>query len=190
VRVGRAIGLAAAVGALVFGGAAFGRPAQVGAPDLLIGRSVAPDFEQLARETYAQFVAEATGVGECVRGPRLEAVYEMEELAVYDQETHIMRVRVPAPAPSLRASLIHELAHHLELSCPSQTALRSRFLAAQGMQGDVSWFGGAEWQDVPSEQFAEAVVVNVLGARERHLLRVQLTPEAIDLVATWLAAGG
>lgn len=188
-RSSRAIGLAVAIGAFVIGGAAFGRPASPGAPDLLVGHSVAADFEQLARETYAEFVAAAGGVGECVRSPRLEAVYELEELALYDQETHIVHVRVPAPAPSLRASLIHELAHHLELSCPSQTALRPRFVAAQGLPSDVSWFGGAVWQDVPSEQFAEAVVVNVLGARQRHLLRVQLAPEAVDLVATWLATG-
>ena len=185
----RAVVLALVASALVVGGAVFGRPAETGAPDLLVGGSVAPDFEALARETYAEFVAAAAGVGECVRSPRLEAVYEMDELALYDQNTHIVHVRVPAAAPSLRSSLIHELAHHLELSCPSQTALRERFLAAQGLPVHTPWFEADVWQRVPSEQFAEAVVHVVLGRRQRHLLRVELTPEALAVVESWLASG-
>lgn len=175
--------------ALILGGAAFGRPVGDVSPELLVGSSVAADFESLARATYAEFAAAAGGVGECVRSPRLEAVYELEELAVYDQASHVMHVRVPAPAASLRASLVHELAHHLELSCPSQTALRPYFLAAQGIDAGAPWFEGDLWEQIPSEQFAEAVVHLVIGGRQRDLLRMQLTPAALDVVGLWLATG-
>lgn len=175
--------------AFILAGAAFGRATGEGAQQLLVGGSVASDFEALARNTYSEFVAVAGGLGECVRSPRLEAVYELEELAVYDQTTHIMHVRVPAPAASLRASLVHELAHHLELSCPSHTALRPHFLAALGLQAATPWFESDIWERIPSEQFAEAVVHAVLGGRRRDVLRMQLTPEALDVVAEWLETG-
>lgn len=188
-RVGSSVAVAVVALALVVGGGAWGAPAQREAPQLLIGDSVAGDFAALAGDTYQGFVASAPGLGECVRSPRLEAVYELDELAVYDQRTHIMSVRVPATAASLSASLVHELAHHLELSCPSHLAMRRRFLAAQGLDPATPWFGGDVWEDIPSEQFAEAVVQMVLGGRDRHLLRMHLTQDAVDVVATWLATG-
>jgi hypothetical protein len=189
VRVGSSVGVAGLALALVLGGGAWGAPAEREGPQLLIGDSVAGDFAALAGDTYGRFVAAAPGLGECVRSPRLEAVYDLEELAVYDQRTHVMSVRVPATAVSLSASLVHELAHHLELSCPSHPAMRVRFLAVQGFDPATPWFGGDVWEEIPSEQFAEAVVHVVLGGRDRHLLRMQLTPEAVDVVAEWLATG-
>ena len=189
-KVGSSLGVAVVALALVLGGGAWGAPAEREGPQLLIGDSVAGDFAALAGDTYEGFVAAAPGLGECVRSPRLEAVYDLEELAVYDQRTHVMSVRVPATAGSLSASLVHELAHHLELSCPSHSGVRVRFLVAQGMDPATAWFGGEVWEETPSEQFAEAVVHVVLGGRDRHLLRMQLTPEAVDVVAGWLATGG
>lgn len=185
--MGNAVAVAALALAFVLGGGALGAPAEREAQEILVGDTVAPDFAALAGDTYARFVAAAPGLGECVRSPRLEAAYDLEDLAVYDQETHVMLVRVPATASSLAASLVHELAHHLELSCPSHAALRTEFLAAQGHDPAAQWFGGEVWEEIPSEQFAEAVVHAVLGGRERHLLRMQLTGEALAAVADWLA---
>lgn len=188
-KAGTSIAVGALAVALVVGGGAFGAPAEREGPQLLVGDSVAGDFAALARDTYAALVAVAPGIGECVRSPRLEAAYDLDELAVYDQRTHVMSVRVPATATSLSASLVHELAHHLELSCPSHPAMRVRFLAAQGHGPATPWFGGDVWEEIPSEQFAEAVVHVVLGGRDRHLLRMQLTADAVDVVADWLATG-
>lgn len=188
-KVGSTVAVAALALALVVGGGALGAPAERDDPQLLVGDSVAGDFAALARDTYGALVAASPGIGECVRSPRLEAVYDLDELAVYDQRTHVMSVRVPATASSLAASLIHELAHHLELSCPSHPAMRVRFLAAQGLDPATPWFGGDVWEEIPSERFAESVVHVVLGGRERHLLRMHLTEDAVDVVAGWLASG-
>lgn len=188
--VERASAIALMVFAVIVGGAVFGVRSEESPPQLVVGDTVAADFAALAGATYARFVAAAPGLGECVRSPRLEADYDLDELAIYDQATHVMSVRVPATASSLEASLVHELGHHLELSCPSHALLRQRFLVAQGSDPATPWFGGDVWEAIPSEQFAEAVVQVVLGGRERQMLRMQLTPAAVSVVAGWLTSGG
>lgn len=188
-RVCRAAVVAALALAVAIGGAVLGPSTGDGTPGMVVGDTVAADLTALAGDIYATFVAAAPGLGDCVRGPRLEAAGELADLAVYDQATHTMWLRVPATAASLATSMVHELAHHLELSCPSHVALRSRFLAAQQTDLGAAWFGGDVWATIPSEQFAEAVVAAVLGERRRQKLRVRLNAEAVAVVAGWLAAG-
>jgi hypothetical protein len=170
----------ALAGALVWAGRA------TETPQLVIGDSVAADLEALATRTFDEFLAAAPGVVDCMGSPRLEAAPGLDDLARYDQGTQVILVRVPATAPSLHSSLVHEFAHHLEQVCPSHQTVRPAFLAAQGHPGDAGWFDGAEWEDRPSEQFAEAVVQVTLGSRSRNQLRLRLTPDATLVVANWL----
>jgi hypothetical protein len=158
--------------------------------DLVIGDTLAADFAALAEATHGRFVEAAPAVAGCMGSLRLEAAAELDDLARYDQTTGIVYVRVPATAPSLEASLIHEFAHHLELACGSHLSLRSAFLRAQGHASDAPWFGDAAWEQRPSEQFAEAVVQVVLGHRSRNQLRLRLEPEAVRLVEAWLVTTG
>lgn len=153
-----------------------------------IGDSVAADLEAVAVETFDSFVAAAPAAAGCVGNPRLEAAWELEDPAKYDQETGIIYLRVPATASSLEASLIHELAHHIELACPTHAGMRAAFLEAQGHAPETPWFGGGPWELRPSEQFAEATVEVVLGERRRNQLALQLTPGAVQTVAQWLQA--
>lgn len=56
-------------------------------------------------------------------------------------------------------NLIHEFAHHLDLTCGfGDSALGEAFQASQGFAADHDWYRGARWSDVPAEFFAEAVV--------------------------------
>jgi len=159
-------------------------------PDLVIGDTVAGDLALLAQATYARFIGAAPAVADCMGTLRLEADPELDDLARYDQASGVMYVRVPATAPSLEASLVHEFAHHLEVACDSHRSLRSGFVTAQGYAADTAWFGDVAWEERPSEQFAEAVVQVVLGRRSRNQLRLRLTPEAVHLVEGWLTTSG
>jgi hypothetical protein len=68
----------------------------------------------------------------------------------------LVTARVPGTAPSLRATMGARVRPPPGVSCPDARRLRSAFLAAQGLSADVSWFRGASWDRIPSEQFAEA----------------------------------
>lgn len=157
-------------------------------PQLVAGDTVAADFAALADETFGVFVSAAPGVGDCVGTVRLEAALELPDAARYESATQTITVRVPATAPSLQDSLIHELAHHVEATCSSHRQLRPAFLEAQGLDRSTSWFDGSSWEETPSEQFAEAVVLFVLGQRRRNVGGVTLMPEARMVVAEWLTA--
>jgi hypothetical protein len=61
------------------------------------------------------------------------------------------------------ANLLHEFAHHMDISCGVAASLVGRaFLHAQGFAPDTDWLTGSGWARVPAENFAEAVVA-VLG---------------------------
>lgn len=158
--------------------------------ELEIGDSVADDFAALAASTFDDFLEAAPGVESCIGRPRLEAAPALDDLAAYDQTTHVITVRVPATAPSLETSLVHELAHHVENVCPSQRKMRAAFLGAQGHPTDTAWFADVAWERRPSEQFAEAVVTTVTGRRSRYGVQMPLEPEAKRIVAEWLRTGG
>ena len=153
-----------------------------------MGESVASDLAALAEETFDRFLAAAPAAAACMGEVRLEAAPELDDLARYDQAAATITVRVPANAASLEGSLIHELAHHLEVSCPSQVEFRAVFLAAQGHPADTPWFAETAWEHKPSEQYAEAVVAATLGVRRRYQLRIRLTPEALRATRDWLQA--
>jgi hypothetical protein len=157
-------------------------------PTLIVGDSVASDFEALARQTFDEFVVATPAIADCFGAPRLEAAPGLDELATYDRHSVTIAVRVPATAPSLTESLVHEFAHHAEAACSSHQELRGDFLTAQGHEPGTAWFGDDRWEDRPSEQYAEAVVQVVLGERRRNQLLIRLTPEAVALIADWLGA--
>jgi hypothetical protein len=82
-------------------------------------------------------------------------------------------------------ALIHELAHHVEHVCPSHAELRAPFLAAQRLPADADWFEAARWEDTPSEQYAEAMVVHVRGHRSFHR-QMPIDPAALVVLAEWV----
>ncbi|HSF84164.1 MAG TPA: hypothetical protein VLG28_00720 [Acidimicrobiia bacterium] len=154
---------------------------------LVAGASVATDFSTLADATFEAFLDAAPGVAACIGEVRLEAATSLPDAAHYTPTTRTVTVRVPATAPNLSDSLVHELAHHLEAACRSHLDLRDAFLQAQGLDPGSPWFDGASWEQTPSEQFAEAVVLVVLERRRRNVGGVAITPEARAVVADWLA---
>ena len=90
-------------------------------------------------------------------------------------------IQIPTSPVRFGESLVHELGHHMERTCGIES-VETTFLAAQGFAPGTAWFGPAEWEQTPSEHFAEAVVQIVLGDRLLHDDDVPLSSAAIDLV--------
>ncbi len=155
-----------------------------GPPRLLVDDSVAPDFEALAQETWQDFLAAFPARTDCFGDVRLQATPDLPSRAAYDPGPAAVSVRVPGAPAFLQSGLVHEWAHHLERQCPEHVQLRPIFLAAQGLPPDADWFHGESWASTPSEQYAEAVVVLVLGRRAVST-KAFLTQEAVQVVRAW-----
>lgn len=154
-------------------------------PELIIDGSVAGDFAAVATADWVAFVDSFPAHRDCIGDVTLVADYDLDDLARYDPATRTMAVRVPAPQVLLDRAVTHELAHHLEVVCPAQVAMRPAFLAALGRTGD-GWFEGAEWGLIPSEIFAESVVEYVLDERGRVHTKIGLIdPAAVEVVVVW-----
>ena len=158
------------------------------APRLLIDDSVAPDFQQLAQATWADFLTAFQARTDCFGDVRLQAVSDLPSRAAYDPATATVSVRVPGTPAFLQSGLIHEWAHHVEHQCPEHLELRPAFLTAQGLPANADWFSGESWAATPSEQYAEAVVVLVLGRRAVST-KAFLTEKSIQVVRAWMEGG-
>lgn len=156
--------------------------------ELVVDESVAADFAAVARDDWDLFIAAFPALEDCIGRVTLVAEYTMDDRAKYHPETQTMAVRVPGPRVLLDRAVIHELAHHLEFSCISQTEMRPPFLSALG-RGNDDWFEGAEWGLIPSEIFAEAVVEYVLDERGSvHTDLGLIEQSAVDVVVDWATA--
>lgn len=164
-------------------------------PALVVGESVASDFRLLAEETWASFLLAFRARAECFGPVTLQAERSLDSRAVYDPGTATVTVRVPATPAVLRGALVHEFAHHVEFQCQEhEEALRPAFLAALGLPADTEWRPGSGSAaapasmrgNVPSEQYAEATVILVLGRRP-VTTGVRVSDEAIRAVQVWAA---
>lgn len=153
-------------------------------PVLGFADSVPDDLRELATQTWHTFRDAHPGRQGCIGAPTLEAAWELDTRAEYRPEAAAIVVRVPGTPATLRNQIVHELAHHLEFTCPDQVELRVAFLEAQGFPPGAPWFEGDTWEATPSEQYAEATIEMVLGRRSHHG-NVQVSDRAIEVVRRW-----
>ena len=176
------------------GMAAVGCAPRSEAPALLFDESVASDFHLLAEETWTSFLAVFRARTGCFGPVTLRATRSLDTRARYDPNTSTMDVRVPATPAVLKGALVHEWAHHVEFHCEKHKELRPAFLAAMGLPASTEWRpdnGSAAAPasvraDIPSEQYAEAVVILVLG-RQPVTTGVRVNDEAVHAVELWAA---
>ncbi len=154
-----------------------------GAGSVVIDPAMPDDVEVLATAVVAS-VREAlpARIG-CLEGLRVESDPDLADRARYHPADTTVVLRVPATAPRLTASLVHEVGHHLDAAC-ADDALRHAFAAAQGLDPEADWDGTAGSGDEPRELFAAAVVQVVTGEADlpRH---GGVTAPAMDVVARW-----
>jgi len=163
-------------------------------PALLVGESVESDFRLLAEETWASFLLVFRARADCFGPVTLQAVRSLDSRAAYDPSTATVTVRVPATPAVLQGALVHEFAHHVEFQCQEHEELRPAFLAALCLPAGTEWRpdnGSAAAPervrgDIPSEQYAEATVILVLGRRP-VTTGVKVNDEAVRAVKVWAA---
>jgi hypothetical protein len=161
-------------------------------PQLLMNESVASDFQALAADTWKEFLAVFQARSGCFGDVRLRAARTLDSRAAYDPDTATVTVRVPGTPALLQGALVHEWAHHIEFQCEEHRQLRPTFLAALGLSPDTPWRPGStapdgsdgEGRPVPSEQYAEAAIILVLGRRP-ITTGVPVTREAVLALGEW-----
>jgi hypothetical protein len=167
---------------------------QHGSPQLIVDESVASDFQALAEEAWVEFLVVFQARTDCFGDVHLRAARTLDSRAAYDPDTATVTVRVPGTPALLQGALVHEWAHHVEFQCKEHEELRPAFLAALGLPEDTPWRPdaaavetGAGWGgDIPSEQYAEATIVLVLGRRQ-ITTGIPVTQEAVRTVEAWAA---
>ena len=141
------------------------------------------DLRALATATWQRFLAAFPARVGCIRDVTVAGAWQFPTRARYDPRRRLVTIRIPGTAPNLRATLVHEFAHHVEFTCPAQRDLRPRFREAQRLPQRTPWFRGETWAEIPSEQFAEATVQVVLGRSPAPLLLVR--PKALNVIRGW-----
>ncbi len=155
-----------------------------GTPTLLFGDDTPDDLREVANSTFEVFVGRFSDRADCIGSVTLVGARHLDDRARYIPGERSVILRIPATAPHIEVSLVHEWAHHLEFACESHQELRAPFLRSVGLPPDAAWFGGEVWEGIPSEMFASAVVEYVLGRRD-EASAIVLDPEAIDVVRDW-----
>jgi hypothetical protein len=150
---------------------------------LTVAADTPADVRALAAETWDRFTAALPTARACLRPATLSGVWSFDERADYDRMTATIRLRIPSTAANLEATLLHELGHHLDASCP-ELGRRAAFLAATGTDPATPWWTGEDWSSTPAERYAEAVARVVLGAPPPHVL-IDLDPAEVEAVRAW-----
>lgn len=175
------VGLIAAAVPAIFAALAASAPPASGLRPL---PGVPQDVRALAYRTWERFTDVLPTKAACAPPVMLDVAPRLSGRGEYRPDPPTIVLRVPAPAGTLEAALVHEPAHHLEFTCPAQARIRRAFLQAQGFPEDAAWFDGDRWETTPPEIFAEAVVEAVLGERVIHR-RTPVRVAAVDLVLAW-----
>lgn len=151
------------------------------APEAIYPEDTPGDLMLLADDVFADFTAAFPAQADCIGTVEIRGAWVLDDRARYIPDTRVIEVRIPATAPHLRSSLLHELGHHVAFACESHVAVRADFVAAIGA---TRWESDGAYEDDPGELWAEAVVRHVTGRPDtRRILTVP--PEAVAVVAIW-----
>jgi hypothetical protein len=142
------------------------------------------DLRAVATDAWHRFSEAFPRCAERMGGVTVGVAWELADRARYEPGPALVLARAPGTAANLEASLLHEYAHHAEHRCPPGAAFRARFTVAAGLPPGKPWRAGGSWEQTPSERFAEAAVIHVLGERPSHVL-IHVRPGEIRAVAGW-----
>lgn len=143
------------------------------------------DLRALVDETFDVFVDAFPARHRCIGAVTVIGSRDLSDRGTYDPESRTVTLRIPATARQLEVSLVHEMAHHLESACSDHVQIRPTFMAAQGFEPETTWRPeGAAWEAIPSEHWASAVVIHVLG-RIDDRARIVVSARSIGTVEAW-----
>ncbi len=157
-------------------------------PEVIAVQDLPDDLAAAVDGAWARFLEAFSERRDCIAPVHVGFVNEVPDGdASYRREDGVISIQIPTSPGRFDESFVHELAHHLESTCPAQLQLRSDFLAAQGFPATASWNEGSAWHTTPSEHFAEAVVQLVNGRRLLHDDVIVLSDEAVQILSDWAA---
>lgn len=137
-----------------------------------------PDVAEALDDAWRRFLLVFGERRACMSDVSLTLARDVPGDARYRLADRSIVIEIPTSPARFAESVVHELAHHMERTCGIEE-IRDDFLAAQGFAADVPWYGPAEWEELPTEHFAEAVVDVVLGERLLHADDITLSEAAI-----------
>ncbi len=179
-RRGRAMPIAAM--AMVVFASHPARPAQVVMP-----QAVPLQVRELVDRTWTEFSAAFPARSGCMAPVAAGLVSDLDggADARYSRRTGTISILIPTSPARFPEVLTHELAHHLDETCPEVDSVRSSVLESQGFDSRHVWTDGETWDRIPAEHFAESIVQLVRGVRLIHDDRIDVEPGTIDVLASW-----
>ncbi len=160
------------------------------APEVIAVQDLPDDLSAAVDGAWNRFLEAFPDRRDCIASVHVGFVDDVPDGdASYRREDGVISIQIPTSPARFDESFVHELAHHLESTCPAQLRLRPDFLVAQGFPATASWNEGSAWHATPSEHFAEAVVQLVNGRRLLHDDVIVLSDEAVQVVADWAGGG-
>lgn len=157
-------------------------------PDLRFTSGTPEDVREVATDAWHRFAAAFPARAGCLDGLTVGVAWDLRDRARYEPDRALVLIRAPGTAANLESSLLHEYAHHVERRCPTDAAFRRRYVAAAELPAGTAWSGGGRWERIPSERFAEAAVIRVLGEPPPHVL-IHVRPAEVALVDAWAGGG-
>lgn len=187
-RAPSVLGATALAAAIALAGPGAAQPARTA--ELVAEQELPADVRAEVDARWADFVAVFGSRARCFRDVSLLLVDDVEGGdARYVVDRARIEIAVPTSPARFRESLVHELAHHVEHTCPAFGELRHELAALPELVGRP-WSGGDQaWSDTPAEHWAEAVVEVVDGRRVRHGRDMPLPDGATALVRAWASDG-
>ena len=132
--------------------------------DLVTAQDWPVDVEAEVAATWEAFTGRFDARRTCFEDVEVRLVRELAAGdARYQPDERRVEILIPTSPRRFRESLVHELAHHVERTCASHAELRTEL----GYPTWEEWTSGSEWEEVPAERWAEAVVQLVNGERVR-----------------------
>lgn len=160
-------------------------------PAIRFAAGVPSDVEALGEATWDEFVAFFADRRDCFPDVTVDvAWHDYPERAEYFAADDRVVLRIPATAPRLRTSLLHEFAHHLEANCEAVSEMTTPIRLAQGLAPDAPWYDAELWSMTPSEHFAETVTEAIAGFRTNNTELIAVSEEAMAIVAEWAGSPG
>jgi hypothetical protein len=159
-----------------------------GGPSLRFTDGTPDDLRVVAVLAWDRFVGAIPACADRLGAVTVGVAWELPDRARYEPGLALVLIRAPGTAANLETSLLHEFAHHAERRCELSEPFRIRFTRAAGLPAATPWRGGEDWDRIPSERFAEAMVAHVLGEPPPHVL-IHVGPEELAAVADWSAGG-
>lgn len=165
---------------------AAGPPDRLGAPvPIVADQDLPPDVVAEVNDTWQRFATSFPARVDCFGEVGLRLVERVDGGdARYLVAERRIEIEIPTSPRRFRESLAHELAHHLEHTCPAFDDVRSRFAALPGVPAGP-WDRGERWERIPSELWAETVVAVVNGERDLHGNDMPLPAGAERLAREW-----